>query len=190
MPWAQPAAWRHEHAEQGGRCVRPGTQCPQHVKRRPNYESFEFKIAEPMALESISADEMSCNTCGNDLDTAAILNGYGAHAATAAVSNGYGADSAAAVPNRCAFLCKQGGRSWPIHGNGDDALPIDPALAARRAAMAASTNTFGSPAPRDDITNQQKSTSGTGSRSVNPFGRPCLFAFRLCRQHFSTHRRT
>ncbi|KAI6824668.1 hypothetical protein KC332_g13911 [Hortaea werneckii] len=162
----------------------PGPSVP--TKRRPNYEAFEFKTAEPMALESIPADEMSCNTCGNDLDTAAILNGYGAHAATAAVSNGYGADSAAAVPNS---VCKQGGRSWPIHGNGDDAFPVDPALAATRAAMAANTNIFGSPAPEDDITKQQKSTSGTGSRSVNPFGRPCLFKFRLCRQHFSTHRR-
>ncbi|RMZ15859.1 hypothetical protein D0860_01371 [Hortaea werneckii] len=77
------------------------------AKRRPNYEAFEFKTAEPMALESIPADEMSCNTCGNDLDTAAILNGYGAHAATAAVSNGYGADSAAAVPNRPVFASKE-----------------------------------------------------------------------------------
>ncbi|KAI6878237.1 hypothetical protein KC360_g8797 [Hortaea werneckii] len=44
---------------------------PWKAKRRPNYESFEFKIAEPIPLESIPADEMSCNTCGNDLDTAA-----------------------------------------------------------------------------------------------------------------------
>ncbi|KAI7538898.1 hypothetical protein KC331_g10070 [Hortaea werneckii] len=41
------------------------------AKRRPNYESFEFKIAEPIPLESIPEGETSCNTCGNDLDTAA-----------------------------------------------------------------------------------------------------------------------
>ncbi|RMY64714.1 hypothetical protein D0862_11925 [Hortaea werneckii] len=131
--------------------------------RRPNYEAFEFKIAEPTALDSIPEDEISCNTCGNDLDTAAILNGYGA---------------------------TQQQQNQHQSSNGDDAFPVDPAFAATRAAMAANTNTFGSPAPADDITDQHKSTSGTGSRSVNPFGRPCLFKFRLCRQHFSTHRRT
>ncbi|KAI6859213.1 hypothetical protein KC343_g1078 [Hortaea werneckii] len=51
---------------------------PWKANRRPNYEAFEFKIAEPTALDSIPEDEISCNTCGNDLDTAAILNGYGA----------------------------------------------------------------------------------------------------------------
>ncbi|KAI7052742.1 hypothetical protein KC352_g45456, partial [Hortaea werneckii] len=44
---------------------------PWKAKRRPNYEVFQFKIAETMALESIPADEMSCNTCGNDFNTAA-----------------------------------------------------------------------------------------------------------------------
>ncbi|KAI7365979.1 hypothetical protein KC354_g4496 [Hortaea werneckii] len=77
-----------------------------------------------------------------------------------------------------------------FEGNGDDAFPIDPAFAATRAAVAANTNTFGCPAPEDDITNQQKSTSGTGSRSVDPFGRRCLFKSRHCRQPFSTCRRT
>ncbi|RMY90882.1 hypothetical protein D0864_06170 [Hortaea werneckii] len=136
---------------------------PWKANRRPNYEAFEFKIAEPTALDSIPEDEISCNTCGNDLDTAAILNGYGA---------------------------TQQQQNQHQSSNGDDAFPVDPAFAATRAAMAANTNTFGSPAPADDITDQHKSTSGTGSRSVNPFGRPCLFKFRLCRQHFSTHRRT
>ncbi|GAB1738357.1 hypothetical protein NU219Hw_g3168t1 [Hortaea werneckii] len=41
------------------------------AKRRPNYESFEFKIAQPVPLESVPEGETSCNTCGNDLDTAA-----------------------------------------------------------------------------------------------------------------------
>ncbi|KAI7589364.1 hypothetical protein KC316_g3983 [Hortaea werneckii] len=41
------------------------------TKRRPNYESFEFKIAEPIPLDSVPEGETSCNTCGNDLDTAA-----------------------------------------------------------------------------------------------------------------------
>ncbi|KAI7280316.1 hypothetical protein KC345_g4824 [Hortaea werneckii] len=44
---------------------------PWKAKRRPNYESFEYKIAKPVPLESIADNEMSCNTCGNDLDTAA-----------------------------------------------------------------------------------------------------------------------
>ncbi|RMY98094.1 hypothetical protein D0864_04517 [Hortaea werneckii] len=136
-----------------------------------------------MALESVPDEEMGCNTCGNDFNTAAILNGYGAHAATAAVSNGYGADSAAAVPNS---LCKQGGRSWPIHSNGDDALPIDPALAATTAALGVITVTNEQNGIRSPINN----AGGTGSRSANPFGRPCLFKFRLCRQHLSTHRRS
>ncbi|KAI6795400.1 hypothetical protein KC363_g4341 [Hortaea werneckii] len=35
-----------------------------------------------------------------------------------------------------------------FEGNGDDAFPIDPALAATRAAVAANTNTFGFSTPR------------------------------------------
>merc|ERR1712230_341423 len=84
-----PGAWRHVngHAGQGGRCVRPGTQCPHHhhettarihdlvhpwkANRRPNYEAFEFKIAEPMGLESVPEEETGCNTCGNEFNTAA-----------------------------------------------------------------------------------------------------------------------
>ncbi|KAI7333145.1 hypothetical protein KC315_g4323 [Hortaea werneckii] len=77
-----------------------------------------------------------------------------------------------------------------FEGNGDDAFPIDPAFAATRAAVAANTNTFGFSTPEDDITNQQKSTSGTESRSVNPLRRRCLFEFRLCRRPFSTYRHT
>ncbi|GAB1725589.1 hypothetical protein NU195Hw_g6463t1 [Hortaea werneckii] len=83
-------------------------------------------------------------------------------------------------------LCKQGGRSWPIHGNGDDALPIDPALAATTAALGAITMTD----EQNGIRSPKNNAGGTGSRSTNPFGRPCLFKFPLCRQHFSTHRRT
>ncbi|RMY25886.1 hypothetical protein D0867_00422 [Hortaea werneckii] len=65
-----------------------------------------------------------------------------------------------------------------IYGNGDDAFPIDPALMATRAVLTAeNTNSSGAPAPEDYTTNQQNTirgtnndTSGTGSRSVNPFG--------------------
>ncbi|KAI7481675.1 hypothetical protein KC351_g6240 [Hortaea werneckii] len=88
------------------------------------------------------------------------------------------------------YFRKEGSRAWPIEGNGDDAFPIDPALAATRAAVAANTNTFGFSTLEDDITNQQKSTSGTESRSVNPLSRRCLFEFRLCRRPFGTYRHT
>ncbi|RMY41983.1 hypothetical protein D0866_00236 [Hortaea werneckii] len=65
-----------------------------------------------------------------------------------------------------------------MYGNGDDAFPIDPALMATRAVLTAeNTNSSGSPAPEDNITNQPQNTrgsnnttSGTGSRSANPFG--------------------
>ncbi|KAI6854203.1 hypothetical protein KC323_g8922 [Hortaea werneckii] len=44
---------------------------PWKANRRPNYEAFEFKIAEPMGLESVPEEETGCNTCGNEFNTAA-----------------------------------------------------------------------------------------------------------------------
>ncbi|KAI7398668.1 hypothetical protein KC336_g15243 [Hortaea werneckii] len=58
-----------------------------------------------------------------------------------------------------------------IYGNGDDAFPIDPAIAMTRAGMATNANPSGSPGPEDNDINQQNGTGGTGSRSANPFGR-------------------
>ncbi|KAI7098117.1 hypothetical protein KC365_g3962 [Hortaea werneckii] len=58
-----------------------------------------------------------------------------------------------------------------IYGNGDDAFPIDPAIAMTGAAMAPTNNPSEAGDPEDTISNQQNGTSGTSSRSANPFGR-------------------
>ncbi|RMZ01049.1 hypothetical protein D0862_06503 [Hortaea werneckii] len=53
-----------------------------------------------------------------------------------------------------------------IYGNGDDAFPVDPSIAATTAAFGAITVTD----EQDGIRSGNNNASGTGSRSANPFG--------------------
>ncbi|KAI7278855.1 hypothetical protein KC345_g5696 [Hortaea werneckii] len=133
--------------------------------QRPTMPQNGAPVEGTEGLPAVAADDHSAKTPGSAFDNAGDVKTTRASAI---------AGASCRVPVKPQRKAKKKASAPParlqnetlIYGNGDDAFPVDPSIAATTAALGAITMTD----EQNGVRSPNDNASGTGSRSTNPFG--------------------